>query len=266
MTDVTLGGVLLSNAVPAALVMRITRPLVGTRRNVFVDVPGRAGSWVFPEQAGDRTLTVEVDIEGADFPDRRAAVRALADWADVGTVAQLIVDDEPDRFHEVILDAGVDVNEWLRYAGDISVPFRAGPYALSVVPIVESFSITGGSPAADTFEATASVDGLPIIQLIPTNGTMTGFTFELNDAAISYTGLVLALHAITISAISDTVQIGVNTDTELTGAFNPADVAMSSVIANDFPRVIPGTNSWALSWTGTATAVSLEITWRERYR
>ena len=265
MTTIRYNSAELATDVPDALVLQVLRPLVGNRRNVFVDVPGRAGSWIFPEQPGDRTLTVFVDITSATFAERRAAVRALAYWADIGATGALIVDDEPDRYHEAILDAGVDVSEWLTYTDPFSIPFRVGPYALAVLPSTESIAIAGASPESGSFIAPDTVEALPVIEITPTNGTITGFTFTLGTSSLDFAETILDDQTVTISSISDVVTRGASTDVDLTGAFNPAAVAMAS-ISGEFPRITEGTNTWSLVWTGTATAITVLITWRERFR
>lgn len=265
MTDLNLNGVALSTAVPEALVVKVARQLAGARRNVFVEMPGRSGSWIFPEQPGDRTLTITLDIQAAGFAARREAVRALAYWADVGAVARLIIDDEPDRYHEAILDAAVDPAEWLVSVEQLEVPFRVGPYALALNLSTETLPVSGGSPESGSFVAPDTVEALPVIEITPTDGTMTSLTFTLNGRAITYAATILDDETISISSISDTVTAGASGDVDLTGAFIPGAVAMASV-SGDFGRIIEGTNSWSLQWTGTATAVTVTATWRERFR
>lgn len=265
MTDLNLNGVALSTAVPEALVLKVARQLAGSRRNVFVDVPGRSGSWVFTEQPGDRTLTVFLDISADSFATRRAAIRALAYWADVGAVAKLIIDDEPDRFHEAILDAATDPAEWLTYVEQLEVPFRVGPYALAVTPSTETLPVSGGSPENGSFVAPDTVEGVPVVEITPTDGTMTSLTFTLNGTAIDFGETILSGSTITISSISDTVTRGASGDVDLTGAFVPATVAMGAV-SGEFGRIIEGVNTWSLQWTGTATAATVTVTWRERFR
>lgn len=265
MTDLNLNGVALSTAVPEALVLKVARQLAGARRNVFVDVPGRSGSWVFVEQPGDRTLIATLDILATTFADRRDAIRRLAYWADVGAVARLIVDDEPDRFHSAILDASVDPAEWLTAVEQLEVPFRVGPYAEAVALSIETLLVSGGSPDSGTFVAPDTVEGLPVVEIRPTNGTMTELTWTLNGNALTFGETLLDEETVTISSISDTVTLGVSGDVDLTGAFVPAAVAMGSV-SGDFGRIVEGVNAWSLQWTGTATTATVTVTWRERFR
>lgn len=266
-TDVTLNGVALSTAVPDAIVTRPERSLVGKRRDQFVDVPGRAGSWKFPEEPGDRTIELAVDILSAGFDERRAAVRDLADWCDIGATAPLIIGDEPDRYYVAILDNEPDPEEWLTHAGSIRLRFRCDPYSLASALSDETVAISGAGSDSGSFSVSDELDAEPIIEITPNDGTIEGFTLTLNGYVLSYTAPTIASGAtITISSISDTVTAGANADTMLTGAYNAGAVTMAFVTTNLFPLLVNGSNTWSLSWTGTATDITAEITWRERFR
>lgn len=261
--DVNLNGSPLSVAVPAALVLRVERPLVGRRRHVSVDVPGRAGSWIFTEEPGDRLLSVPLDIQASSFEDRRAAVRDLAEWADVGGLSRLIFTDEPDRFHLAILDNEPDPEEWL-VRSEPSLVFRAGPYA-EALAISEELINIAAFPASGSFNIDDTVHALPVVEITPTNGTLTSFTLEVNGDALSWSGNLANGATLTISSLSDTVTLGPNTDVNLTGAFDPLDISMADV-SGEFPILLPGSNPWSITRTGTATTATLRFLWRERFR
>ena len=265
-TDLSLDAVDLSTAVPEAVVVQVTRPLVGKRRDVFADVPGKAGSWHYPEEPGDRMISAKIHLLADSFAERRDAVNRLAAWCDLGRRAQLIVDDEPDRYHDAILDNEPDPNEWLTAADDITLRFRATPYALAVTPSTETLAISGAGTDSGSFVIDDEVYGEPVIEVTPTDGTLTGFTITIGSDSLSYGGpTVLSGDTVTISSISDTVTAGLSTDTMLTGAYIAASLTMGQ-ITGTFPLLTPGTNAWEFSWTGTATAVTVEISWRRRFR
>lgn len=264
-TDLTLDGVALSTAVPGALVVKPVRPLVGRRRTEFVDVPGRAGSWKFPEEPGDRVLEFEIDILGDTFEDRREQTRALADWCDIGAAANLIISDEPDRYHVAILDNDPDPDEWL-LRSEATLRFRADPYALATTPSTEEIAVAGAGTDSGSFEIPDLIFAEPVIEITPTNGTITSFTLTIAGVAITYTAPTIASgNTLTINTISDTITTGISGDTMLTGAYTAANLVMGFVTGT-FPLLVPGENTWVLTWEGTATAITVDVTWRERYR
>jgi len=263
-TVVTVNGVSSALAIPELLVVRVRRQLLGDRRDVRRQVPGRAGAWVFPEQPGDRKISIEFDLLADSFAARRDAVRKLAEWADTPNgIVKLIIDDEPDRYYEAILSNAPDVDEWLlRGSGELD--YAAGPYALGSVPETVAIVATG-SPDSDTFAAAGALVGYPEIKLTPAGGTVTSFTLTMNGDALTWAGLINNGGSLTISSISTIVLAGASTDVELTGAYNAANLSMAAV-AGTWPLIVPGLNSWTLIYTGTATSVTLATTWRKRYR
>ena len=266
-TTATLDGIPLATAVPDALILRVRRSLTGRVRTDTIDVPRRAGSWRFPESPGDARVTIELDITADTFTERRAACRALAEWiapALDGEV-QLILDDEPDRFYTVMLDSAADPDEWL-VAASVTLDFTADPYTYSTTISTETVNASG-TPDSGTFNLAIDYPAEPVIEITPTNGTLSSFVLTVNGETIEWTGDTLASgETITISSISDTVSVGENVDVNLTGAFDPVDAeqGIAGVSATGFPELVPGINEWAISWTGTATTVDVVFTYRAR--
>lgn len=267
-TVVTLNDLASSSAVPELLIVNVRRQLVGARRDTFVEVPGRAGSWAFREEPGDRTITIVCDLEGSSFANRRAALEALADWADtpVGPVAMQI-DDTPDRHYLVMLATAPDVDEWLTCA-TLELEYRATPYALADDISVQTFA-TVHTADTDEWATPDSVIAYPEITVKANGGTLLTLELTLAGAStsdtISWAGTVAAAGLLVISSVSSTVVKGASIDADLTGRYTPANLDMGSVDGS-FPIVVPGDNGYALTYTGTATSVDLTIKWRRLYR
>lgn len=266
MTAVSIAGVPSSSAVPELEVLRVRRQLVGGRRDRFVEVPGRPGSWVFPEEPGDRSLTVECHLFAATFDDRRDAVRRLAAWADTpaGAVA-IIVDDEPDRFYYGVLADAPVADEWLR-AGELELTYRVSPYTYDVA-VSSSTAATGLPSAASGVVDVGTLDFTvePELELVPRGGTLTSLTLTLAGDTLSWSGLVLADDALTVSTISSTVTVGTSDDAELVGVYDPDAVDMADVDGR-FPLLETGENAYNIVWTGTATTLDITVRWRRRFR
>lgn len=263
-TDVTLNGVALSTAVPDAIVTRVERQLVGKRRHTDVEIPGRAGAWRFDEEPGNREIEISIHIGSTSFADRRSACRALADWSDPGTTTQLIVADEPDRYHEAILERSPTPEEWLVDVEDIPLRFVVGPYALAVTPSTETVNV-GASPDSGTFTIPDEVIAEPVIEITPAGGALTSFTLTINGNTLTWSGSILSGETLTISSLSDTVTVGPNNDVYLIGAFDLEDLDMADVDGT-FPLLVSGETAWSIEYAGGATSLVLEFTWRERSR
>lgn len=260
---VTLDGTA-SSSVSELRIRRVDRSLLGEARDVQALVPGRDGSWTYPEEPGNRRIVIVGWLQAEGVSAKRTAIHNLAAWVETpDPPVHLIVSDESDRFYEVTLsDWEVDTSE--RYP-TVVIEFvgSAFAYANSLSTHTENAS---GTPDSGTFVLSIVMEADPVIEITPTNGTITSFTLTINGASITWTGGTIGDdETITISSISDTVTIGANDDMELTGVFNPDDISMASVEATGFPVLIPGTNAWALEWTGTATTVDIDFSWRERF-
>ena len=255
-----------STTIPELLVTRVRRPLVGNRRDDFVEIPGREGFWLFTEKAGARTITVEFDLLAADFASRRSAVIDLANLLDSPAgMAKLVISDEPDRFHRVRLASAPDPDEWLLGAA-FSVDFAAEPYAYAIAPSSESWTATSG--VAHTFTPTDKVYGIPELELTANGGTITSLVVTVNGETLSYAlgskGLVAGAK-LTISTLAYVLTLGASTDTDLDGTFNPDTLDMS-LTSGDFGYVMPGSNSVTITRTGTATTIGAVLRWRRRTR
>lgn len=263
MTDVTFKGAALSAAVPEALVLKVGRGLLGNRRDTWQEVPGRAGSWMYAEKPGDRTISLPLNIEGSDYPDRRDAVNRLAAWADSPGLAPLIIDDEPDRYWDAKLTGNPDPEEWLLTA-DIELAYRVGPYAWATSLAASTETWTATDNVAHVLTLPDEVEAQPILELTAGVADIPSFTLTVNGAALTYGTNLAAGAKLTINGIGYMVTTGANADTTVAGYFNPANVSMATV-AGTFPLLLPGANSITLDTPAGQTA-TITATWRRRYR
>lgn len=265
MTTFTFDGVS-STTIPELLIMRVRRPLVGNRRDEYVEVPGREGFWLFPEKAGARTLTIEFDLLASSFEERRAAVIALADLLDApAQLARLIVDDEPDRFHMARLASAPDPDEWLTHA-QLAVDLTAEPYAQALTPTEETYSAT--TTIAHVWNPGDKVYGIPEIEVTAVGGDVDSLNVNLNGDQLYYdlggTGLADG-ESMTISTLAYVVTRGLSGDPDLDGTFDPDDLDMATV-SGDFGYIAAGSNTLTLTRSGTATSMTTTVRHRERFR
>lgn len=262
-TVVTFGGVA-SDTIDGLICSQVSRPLRGEIRDDIVQVPGREGFWLFEELPGQRVIVVELSIVADDFEARREAVIATADWLDQAGLQELIIDDEPDRFHLARLRQAPDPDEWLNAAA-FEVEFVCQPYSYATVISEENLVCSDG--AAETFSAPDKVQGIPIVEVTAKGGDLEGFDLDVNGEVLTYGDTLVEDATITISTLSYTVTTGTNIDTQLEGTFDPDDLDMASV-SGDFPIIVAGTNSVTVDFGSgsTATTVEVDIYWRRRSR
>ncbi len=254
-----------STTIPELLVVRVRRPFVAKRRDDFVEVPGREGFWLFQEQPGARMLTIEFDFLADSFDDRRAAVTALADLLDgPDGLAELIFSDEPDRFHRARLASEPDPEEWLTRAA-FSVDLIAEPYALALEISEESYTAATG--VSHPFSIPDTIGAPCEVEILANGGTLTGLVIVANGETL-VRGLGVTVfdgETITFSTLSYTATIGPSIDTDLDGTFDPDNLSMSTV-SGDFPVIVAGANTIAVTRTGTAATMTITVRWRRRFR
>lgn len=243
----------------------ITRQLLGERRNTYVPIPGLEGSWVFPEKSGRRGISVECFVFTPTFAARRDAVTEVADWLDsIDGDGQLILGDQTDVFYMATLDTVPDVDEW-RELGKFSLRWLAQPYSYELTASTRTILATNNFYEAG-HDYGIFADVYPVIEITPTNGDITEFHLTINGDTLAYEGLIEDDHTLTINGIASVVVQGTSGDTNLTGAYNPANLSMAGV-SGHFARLVRGGNTLEFDvLSGTATTVTIVITWRKRYR
>lgn len=195
---------------------------------------------------------------------RGATVEALADWLDVGEVANLQISDHPDRFYRGVLISSPEIDEWRELAGPFEMEWSVDPYAYDNT--VSTRTWTSDGTATETWAAGLLINSFPVITIQPTNGTLTNIDLEVNGSTLSYVGTIPDDTIVVVNSISPIITTGVMTDTELTGAYNTANVFVAG-FTGDFPELIPGSNSVRLiKNSGTATAIDINVYYRKQYR
>lgn len=252
-----------STNIPELVIGQVWKPLLGSFRGVHTFVPGRPGAWYTPQKRGLREIRMSCHIIAEDAEARVEAMEAVADWLDVEAEAKLTISNVPNRFYLATVGDLPDPEEW-REVGSFDLVWLAQPYSFDESISVESYS-------QDANENHIWDPGLlapvwPVIQITPTNGTMTEFLLEVNGDNLTWEGSVASGNSLTVNAIVPVVVTGVSTDTELTGAYNPAAVSLAGV-GGTFPTLMPGSNNvHFVKNAGTATAFNIQIQYRKTYR
>lgn len=245
------------------------RGMIGASRDQFVPTPGREGAWGFSELRGNRRIVTECAIGAGSVgvAGRHALVVAVADWFDIPGPNKLIFSDQTDRYWLGFAAGSPDPDEW-REGATFSLEWECAPYAYDVNVTTTCASALSPSGWSSSIVNPGNVDLLPEITITPLNGgvtALTSFSITVNGDTIASTATVAAGTPINLSSLSDTVTTGLSTDTELLGAYDPANLVMQTVLG-DFPILSPGSNAWNISWSGGATVVRVCFRYRRRYR
>lgn len=254
-----------STTIPEFVCQRVIRQMLGSHRGTFVEIPGRPGSWYFPEQRGRRTIELECFIMADSFPtERRDVIETVADWLEVNAEARLQISDMPGRYYDAVLLDNDIINEW-RELGEFTIPFSVAPYAFDLLASEVIFSQTVDDDWTYNFGLMTQV--YPVIEITNTDVTnLEGFFFTINNSQIWYTGTLPAGQAITINSIGQAVLAGDGHDEFLTGEYQLEDMLTSAVEpVSVFPILVPGLNTLEIEGEQAVT-VDIKIRYRKAYR
>ncbi|MCH5586319.1 phage tail family protein [Shimazuella sp. AN120528] len=81
------------------LVNDIHISLVPPIKQTTITISGRAGSYDFGNELGERKITIDITIEASTPTELRANLRQLATWLYYEDAKQLILLDEPDKYY-----------------------------------------------------------------------------------------------------------------------------------------------------------------------
>jgi len=253
-----------STSIPGLVIGPITRSIIGSPRGTELTVPGLPGFVSFPQPLGHRRISAECFIQADTFQERRDRFELLSDWLDVQRESKLEINDTPGTFYQAILGDSGEAEEW-RNVGTFDLEWKTQPYAFENAPTVRSW--TSGVDTTESFSPALKTLLRPVIEVKPTNGTLTAFTMVVNGQTITYDTLISDGNTVTINSIGSVVSTGVSTDVDLVGAFNPANVSMAG-LNGIFPLLTPDpTNTVRFTKnSGTATAIDIKVTYRKMLR
>lgn len=114
------------------------RQILPATNDVYLEIPGRAGSYLIPREVKDRTIEVECALVRDSLEELRTAMRDISAWLNTRSKVQLIFDDEPDKYYLAKLSTQIDITQ--KYTlGQFALVFRCEPYAYSIITKTPTF-------------------------------------------------------------------------------------------------------------------------------
>lgn len=240
-------------------VLGIRRTALPTSRDVFVEVPGRPGSYHFPEEPGDRAIVALVGVEADDGPDLVDRVRDVAHWVKTSSRRVLLLDEDPDNYLMAVVVNPGDVDNLLDL-GRWEIEFSCGPHVYSV-------SQHSASAVMPTNPLTATNDGPletpPRIVVAATQGgAVDGPEVHLGDATMLWNSALLAGQALVIDSDLQVVTFHSSIGTLLAGDYDPSTGTVPTGLSGDFGGLEPGANP--ITFTPDSGAATVAVFWHER--
>ena len=219
------------------------RQILPATNDVYLEIPGRAGSYLIPREVKDRTIEVECALVRDSLEELRMAMRDISAWLNTRSKVQLIFDDEPDKYYLAKLSTQIDITQTYTL-GQFTLIFRCEPYAYSITPktqnfIADSLTITnaGTAPFFPKFTATFTAPATELKIWFGNYYMRIVRNFIIGDVLV----IDHAISKVTVNGLSTMVSLDLN---------------------SRFFSIGSGVN--ALNVTPPAKATTV-ITWRERW-
>jgi len=107
-----------------------TLPILTKSKDVYIDIPGRDGSYLFKGALSDAVIPILCGIKTANAIALMAAKRQIAAWVFSKEKVRLIFDDEPDKFYLVKYDGEIGLEKMTAQGmGKFTLIFRCEPFA-----------------------------------------------------------------------------------------------------------------------------------------
>jgi len=211
------------------------RQLLPTSNDIYVDIPGRHGSFHFPGELQDRIIELECAFVGTSRENLREKARQIAAWLYTKERAILSFDDEPGRYYMAKLDGAIDP-EQLSVLATFSLSFRCEPLAY------------GAEVEADFASDQATINNPGSFEALP-SFTVT-FTSSANEWRVALGAkYVRVIHNF---QAGDVLEISNATGLVLINGARALDKLDWQY--SEFFTLLPGVNTLSISPTGVCTA------------
>lgn len=105
----------------------ISRPILPASKDRYVEIPGRAGSILFPDTLADRMITIEFTFLEKNIVDIREKTHEIANWLYTEDRVPIVFDDEPQYTYTGKVVNQIDLEE-VAVRGRFNVNFRCLPF------------------------------------------------------------------------------------------------------------------------------------------
>lgn len=117
-------------------------PVLTASNDVYLQVPGRDGSYMVPRELADGAIVIECGISTANAIALMTAKRQIAAWVFSRQKVQLIFDDEPDKYYLVKYASEIGLSKMSSPGmGQFKLVFRCEPYAYFLTPKTQNFIV-----------------------------------------------------------------------------------------------------------------------------
>lgn len=104
------------------------RQVLPTVNDIYQQIPGRNGSYLFAGELADRMIEIECSLLKTTFALLRSGLRDIAAWLYQTERKALVFDDEPAMLYDAKVEGSIDFEQVMRH-GKFNLVFRCAPLA-----------------------------------------------------------------------------------------------------------------------------------------
>ncbi len=237
MADVTFNGISASSL--GVKILDITHETLPVILDQHVTIPGRHGSYLFPQAYGDRMVTVTAMINEHTFADARDKLFDISSWLHSTVKAPLYTSDTGGKYYmaKVLSASKFERTDGL---GTFSVVFICEPF-LYGDDISEIYTMDSG--AMQGVYNTGTAEASPQITVIAAYGEIQTPAITINETTIVYNGTISTNGQVDLMSGTWSAYRGMDRDIMTTGAYDASEDSVLSMVAGEFPVLSPGPNS-----------------------
>ncbi|MED4904128.1 distal tail protein Dit [Parageobacillus thermoglucosidasius] len=242
-------------------ISNISRPLLPEIRDHYEQIPGRHGSYLFPQPFGDRIVTVSCLLQTRTVEERLQMVRRISSWLSTNNKAMLWFSDEPDVFYLAKVSKAPDFEELLTL-GRFVVEFTCEPFKYAADSREEFFDMDSNSVQSLYNNGTA--EAYPTIVISAEYGEIDRPKITINDKYLLYTGLLTAGSTIEFNTEYFLANKSMERDILTTGAYDSSEDSILAYIDGEFGALMPGANTISYNSMNGQRA-RIRLVWKERF-
>lgn len=224
-------------------VNRSLLPAVKLRR---IEMPGMSGVYDLDANGVDyeyeiRTITMLIQYIGTSYTELRTRAREIAAWLNTQGFAQLIINDETDKYYLAKVTGEINLDTMCE-SGSAEISFDCQPFAYSVAEVINNYgAINAPATKTTTNPGTRTINykSPPGSRLyITATGSWTTLSFGMNGTVMIYNEAAVNKTLNIDSILMEVLLDNVNKFSAISAGYET------------FLKVVPGLQDFEISGTG----------------
>ncbi|MBW7652166.1 distal tail protein Dit [Anoxybacillus sp. ST4] len=242
-------------------ISHVSRSVLPEIRDHYEQIPGRHGSYLFPQPFGDRIVSVSCLLKTHEKSERMQTITRISAWLSSDRKRMLVFSDEPNVFYMGKVKSSPNFEEIFTF-GKLTIEFVCDPFKYAMEAQEILFEMDSNSVQYISNGGTAET--YPSVVIQAAYGEIQNPKITINDKYLLYNGILTPNSSIEINTESFLATKSMERDIVTTGAYDTAENNILSMIDGEFGALLPGGNTLAYS-SANGRKARIRLVWQERY-